>query len=220
MRRRSGVPTQLTGIGEPLLDGDAVDVDLDSDENSNCLQRTRAIEHPDSAGDNMNLAAFRAGVQARMVESTERPFVCDGSPLSARVFIVGFNPATTLPVSFWSFWSDEKGFDRSSFADAYGAVRPTKSGNRPRIEAIASAFLPGACIETTIHCRPSASADELSKLSGGQASSTSCWRPSSQPPSSSTARPPSITSSHLGLRSGIFRTTSRRRSIFRGARSW
>ncbi len=29
-----------------------------------------------------------------------RPFVCEGSPLSCDIFLVGFNPATTMETDF------------------------------------------------------------------------------------------------------------------------
>jgi hypothetical protein len=105
----------------------------------------------------MTLKAFREQLASLMVERTERPFVCDGSPLEAQVFVVGLNPATTLREDFWSFWNDSAGFDRRSFDLKYGAVRPKKSGNRPRIEAITRAFPRGQCLETNIYSSPTKS---------------------------------------------------------------
>ena len=63
----------------------------------------------------MTLGEFREQLSALMVDRTERPFVCDGSPLQAQVFVVGLNPATTLREDFWSFWDDSAGFDRGKF---------------------------------------------------------------------------------------------------------
>jgi hypothetical protein len=75
----------------------------------------------------MELAQFRVEVTQRMAHENERPFVCDGSPLDAWAFIVGFNPATTLKEPFWSSWHDQTGFDRARFDAGYREVRKRKS---------------------------------------------------------------------------------------------
>lgn len=57
------------------------------------------------------LQSFESGLEAIIGRPTTlRPFVCDGSPLDCRVFIVGFNPATDSEVDFWNFWSSHRGF--------------------------------------------------------------------------------------------------------------
>ena len=64
-----------------------------------------------------------------------RPFVCDGSPLTCDVFIVGFNPATTMSADFWQFWSPGMGFDKVAWFEAYKKDRqhkPLKPGKRRR----------------------------------------------------------------------------------------
>lgn len=53
----------------------------------------------------------------------ERPFVCAGFPTDAEAIVIGENPATPLPVDWWSFWSDKDGFDFSAFEDIYLAER-------------------------------------------------------------------------------------------------
>ncbi len=57
-----------------------------------------------------------------------RPFVCDGSPLNASVFLVGLNPSTTT--SFWDYWDAKKGLRRQEWLDAYqrkeGKLRRTR----------------------------------------------------------------------------------------------
>jgi hypothetical protein len=108
----------------------------------------------------MNLKQFRADIGNLMIEETERPFVCGDSPLNASVFIVGFNPATTLEKSFWSYWNDVTGFNRELFNSDYSKLR-TKRGNRPRIEAIAAAFSSGTCLETNIYSSPTKTAAML-----------------------------------------------------------
>lgn len=107
------------------------------------------------------LIEFRRQLSALMIEQTERPFVCDDSPLNTWAFVVGLNPATPLRSSFWEFWDDSFGFNRATFEKEYGALRPTKTGNRPRIEAVSKAFPKGACLETNIYASPTKSAPML-----------------------------------------------------------
>lgn len=86
----------------------------------------------------MQLDRFRQGLAAIIgAPGTERPFVCDGSPLTAQVFLVGCNPATTSERDFWSFWTTT-GFDRAAWLSCYledRATRPLKPG-RTRRQAI------------------------------------------------------------------------------------
>ena len=96
-----------------------------------------------------------------------RPFVCDGSPLKCRIFIVGFNPATTMKASFWDFWRSGYGFDKKAWFEAYKEERrsrPLKPGRKWRnpvsntrrvIDWIAEAASPYDCLETNIHSLPS-----------------------------------------------------------------
>lgn len=64
-----------------------------------------------------------------------RPFVCDGSPLTCDVFIVGFNPATTMSADFWQFWRPGVGFNKVAWFDAYKEdrqLKPLKPGKTRR----------------------------------------------------------------------------------------
>jgi len=36
-----------------------------------------------------------------------RPFLCEGSPIGCKIFLIGLNPST--PISFWPYWSVEYG---------------------------------------------------------------------------------------------------------------
>jgi hypothetical protein len=109
----------------------------------------------------VELREFREQLAAAMVDQKERPFVGDGSPFKAKAFIVGRNPATPLDREFWYFWDDTKGFDRAKFDAEYHKVRPTKTGTRPRIEAISSAFALGECLETNIYSIPTTAGHPL-----------------------------------------------------------
>jgi hypothetical protein len=90
----------------------------------------------------------------------ERPFVCSGSPLSCSVFLVGFNPATRLESSFWSFWSDDEGFDRVGFMSEYERLRKV-AGVRKRLNEMVSKFHPGSVLETNICSEPTKRAADL-----------------------------------------------------------
>ena len=60
----------------------------------------------------LDLSSFEQRLAALIGKPTDlRPFVCDGSPLDCRVFIVGFNPASALDEDFWKFWDPSIGFD-------------------------------------------------------------------------------------------------------------
>ena len=77
------------------------------------------------------LKDFASGLREilnRMNTPGLRPFVCDGSPLSCNVFLVGSNPATPMYRSFWEFWSDDFGFDKASFMQAYREARIERGG--------------------------------------------------------------------------------------------
>lgn len=66
------------------------------------------------------LQSFKSGLEAIVGRPTTlRPFVCDGSPLDCRVFIVGFNPATDSEVDFWTFWSSDRGFNKALWYQNY-----------------------------------------------------------------------------------------------------
>ena len=52
-----------------------------------------------------------------------RPFVCDGSPLDCRVFLVGINPATEMSGNFWDFWDDDSGFNKEKWRERYDEER-------------------------------------------------------------------------------------------------
>src|SRR5215211_3560107 len=64
-----------------------------------------------------------------------RPFVCDGSPLDCTVFLVGFNPATSMDADFWAFWRRGYGYDKPAWYRQYlaeRAARPLKPGKKSR----------------------------------------------------------------------------------------
>lgn len=104
------------------------------------------------------LADFRAGLEPYLVHLGARPFVCAGSPLACRSFVVGLNAATALDHHFSAYWSDETGFDRELFLNHYRRLRK-RAGNRPVVEAISRTL--GSCIETNLYAVPTRKAREL-----------------------------------------------------------
>ncbi|QKE63804.1 hypothetical protein HNE05_10690 [Aquipseudomonas campi] len=83
-----------------------------------------------------NLAEFQQRLETIIGRpADQRPFVCDGSPLDCRVFIVGLNPASASERDFWEFWDCEAGFNKRAWFESYlteRAKRPLKPGKTRR----------------------------------------------------------------------------------------
>lgn len=113
----------------------------------------------------MDLTEFGAGLRSVVRDDvSQRPFVCDGSPLGCQAFIVGSNAATE--VLFWPFWSDDRGFYRAAWERAYLDAGRRKGRNGPsntrrRIEMVAANAAPVRCLETNVYARPSRSTADL-----------------------------------------------------------
>jgi len=109
------------------------------------------------------LAAFEHDLRILMAERTDlRPFVCNGSPLACRVFIVGFNAATKMSGEFWDHWRPGWGFCKESWLTAYEEDRRTRaqtagkrflqlSPTRRGINRVLEEFEPIHCLETNIY---------------------------------------------------------------------
>lgn len=119
---------------------------------------------------------FQARLEAAIGRpATSRPFVCQGSPLDCRVFIVGFNPATEISADFWEFWTPGYGFNKTAWFDAYKAERQSKplrpgktrrsavSPTRRVIEWICEAASPVRCLETNIYSTATPDMNSLSQ---------------------------------------------------------
>lgn len=102
-----------------------------------------------------------------------RPFVCEGSPLTCSVFLVGFNPATTMHTDFWEFWRPGYGYDKAAWFKRYleeRAAKPLKPGKTLRQKISATrrnmeCFVEGAAgvrvLETNIYATAS---DDMKSL--------------------------------------------------------
>ena len=117
--------------------------------------------------------------------TTLRPFVCDGSPLTCEVFIVGVNPASEMDEDFWSFWRPGVGFDKSRWFEAYVAARARKplrpgktrrnrlSTTRRIMEQISEEASPVRILETNIYSVSSPDARSLAE--SDKSASTFDW---------------------------------------------
>lgn len=116
----------------------------------------------------MQLREFESQLKTLIGQPTDlRPFVCDGSPLQCKVFLVGINPATMMVADFWDFWSDDYGFDKRAWLERYleeRAAKPLKPGRTRRQKVSATRrniehFIEGAAgvqvLETNIFPKPS-----------------------------------------------------------------
>ena len=122
----------------------------------------------------LDLSSFEQELVALIGRPTDlRPFVCDGSPLECRGFIVGFNPASASDEDFWKFWDPTIGFDKTTWFQTYlreRRERPLKPGKTRRnpisntrrvIDWIVSEASPVKILETNIYSAPSEEAKDL-----------------------------------------------------------
>lgn len=96
-----------------------------------------------------------------------RPFVCDGSPLECRAFIVGSNPATALSADYWSFWESGYGFRRAAWAEASRAERRAAgkmevTPTRRMLGRIIQEAAPVRCLDTNVFSTPTPAERDLS----------------------------------------------------------
>jgi hypothetical protein len=130
-----------------------------------------------------DLSVFKAKLVRRIGRRPKlRPFVCDGSPLCCKVFIVGFNPATTMSVGFWEFWERRVGFNKDKWLKAYEKDRQRQRkrprSNTRRVLDLIACELGSAlrCLETNIYWTPSRRASDLQRHQRGpQASDNLRW---------------------------------------------
>lgn len=123
----------------------------------------------------MNMSEFERELVALIGRPTVlRPFVCDGSPLSCKIFLVGTNPASPMEAAFWDFWDSRAGFDKASWLKSYIAERAARplSPGRTRRMAISTtrrvighfieAAAPHRVLETNVDARASETACGIS----------------------------------------------------------
>ncbi len=113
------------------------------------------------------LDEFARGLRARIGSPAfVRPFVCEGSPLECRAFIVGSNPATALELDYWSFWESGYGFHRDAWAEASRAGR-REAGKREvtptrrMLGHIMAEAAPVRCLDTNVFSTPTPAERDL-----------------------------------------------------------
>ena len=87
----------------------------------------------------MTLREFRSQlekIERRLPSPISWPFLCRGSPLKCRIFIVGFEPARKVEKRFWSFWTDSRGFKKAEFIRELDKLDGGLTLTRERIEII------------------------------------------------------------------------------------
>jgi hypothetical protein len=77
-----------------------------------------------------------------------RPFLCDGSPFGCKVFVVGVNPGTDIPL--WPYWSVERGCDKKGWLQAYLAKHNRLRPTRKRLERLYETLAPVRALETNV----------------------------------------------------------------------
>ena len=111
-------------------------------------------------------SAFQSGLAACIGgDETARPFICAGDPRSCEAFLVGTNPASSVP--FWPFWNDTKGiFDKARWFECYRKERANlgkrpESPTRRNIEQIVAMAAPVKVLETNLFSVPTQRAADL-----------------------------------------------------------
>jgi hypothetical protein len=95
-----------------------------------------------------------------------RPFVCEGSPLECRAFIVGSNPATALSLDYWSFWESGYGFHREAWAEESRrqrreAGKKETTPTRRMLSRIIQEAAPVRCLDTNVFATPTDAESDL-----------------------------------------------------------
>jgi hypothetical protein len=103
---------------------------------------------------NMTLSEFRSGLDKLLPSPFSRPFLCNGSPLQCRIFIVGFNPAREVEKPFWSFWSDSFGFRKAEFIHELKQLRGGLTKTRINMEIISDTAGQAMTLDTNIYLAP------------------------------------------------------------------
>jgi hypothetical protein len=106
-----------------------------------------------------------------------RPFVCNGSPLDCKVFVVGFNAATEMREPFWKFWRTGCGFEKDRWLKVCENNRKRQgrrtrlSPTRYRLDLIGKEV--SAVLETNLYWVPSRRARDLQR--GQRNIEPFCW---------------------------------------------
>jgi hypothetical protein len=109
----------------------------------------------------MTLSEFRSKLEPRLPNPYSRPFVCDGSPLECRLFIVGINSARDSKKPFWSYWCESYGFKKAELIRDLEQLSGGLTRTRKNIEKIADAAGRKITLDTNLYLPPTARAAQL-----------------------------------------------------------
>ena len=109
------------------------------------------------------LREFRSELGKLLPSPISRPFVCDGSPLDCRIFIVGTNSARKVEKPFWSLWSNSGGLNRNKLIRELERIPGGLTKTRKNIEIVAQAAGPEITLDTNIWLKPTPTVADLPK---------------------------------------------------------
>ncbi len=109
------------------------------------------------------LREFRLDLSKLLPSPSSWLFLCRGSPLTCRVFIVGSSPAREIEKPFWSFWSDSRGFKKAEFIRELEKLDGGLTRTRKRVEIIANAVGQQVTLDTNIYSKTARTEAELRK---------------------------------------------------------
>ena len=107
----------------------------------------------------MDLYEFDQGLRAVAALEDSRPFLCEGSPLDCKVFLVGLNPRTQTP--FEPYWDVSYGCHKTLWLEEYMRREGRPGPTRRRINILVDALAPVRCLETNLHAAWSARLADL-----------------------------------------------------------
>ena len=109
------------------------------------------------------LREFRLDLSKLLPSPSSWLFLCRGSPLTCRVFIVGSSPAREIEKPFWSFWSNSRGFEKAEFIRELKKLDGGLTPTRERVEIIANAVGQQVTLDTNIYSKTARTEADLRK---------------------------------------------------------
>ena len=102
----------------------------------------------------MELSDFDTQLKRHLSNPNSLPFVCEGSPLKCRLFVVGTIGARRVEKPFIRFWDPSYGFRKERFLREIDQLYGGMTRTRKRIEAIANSVGQQVTLDTNIYLNP------------------------------------------------------------------
>ena len=109
------------------------------------------------------LREFRSELGKLLPSPSSWPFICEGSPLECRIFIVGTNWVKEVEKSFWNFWSNSGGLNRNKLIRELERLPGGLTTTRKNIEIVARAAGPTITLDTNIWLKRTLTVADLPK---------------------------------------------------------